>query len=461
VTVEQLAGASITDPASYNAVDRIQLNVEQGTDTDQSLAFNARYDLENSSRAYVKTGAVIRAKEKESRVDSTRYAAPATFTFTELAGPLNPDYPYGPKGPRLSHDAVLRAFYGNLGAFTPTLQVADSLLEDWNSTEDILAGYVMAGATVGHTNLMAGVRVERTDFETTGNEIRGAVITPTTASRDYNNVLPGVHVRHDFTKNLVGRLSYSGAIRRPSFAESAIFRNVDDAGTSVTAGNPNLKALEATSWDASLEYYLPSLGVISAAVFHKDIENFSYAYTVLGGDPAFPTYNLVTFANGSDGKVSGLELAYQQQLRMLPAPFDGLGLMANLTFADSTAEYPTRPGEELPFIGQSDLTGNVALTYEKNRFFARLALNWRDAHLREDEPIGGNTDEDRYIDDFYQLDLSANYRFKKNWEVYGEIINLTNQPFRVYFNSSNGQGRRFVQFEEYDVTVNLGVRWKL
>jgi TonB-dependent receptor len=461
VTIEQLAGASITDPANYNAVDRIQLNVEEGTDTEKSVALNARYDLENASRAYVKAGAVFRTKEKDSEVESTRYAAPATFTFSELSEPLNPDYPYGLKGPRLNHDAVLRAFYGNLSAFTPTRQDADSLLEDWVSNEDIFSAYVMGSATFGQTNLLAGVRLERTDFETAGNGIRGAVITPTNASRDYDHVLPGVHLRHDFSKNLVGRVSWSGAIRRPSFAESAIFRNVDDASTSVTAGNPNLKALEATSFDASIEYYLPSLGMISAAVFHKDIENFSYAFTSLGGDPAFPTYNLVTFANGSEGKVKGVELAYQQQLRMLPSPFDGLGVMANLTFADSSAEYPTRPGEELPFIGQSDLTGNVALTYEKNKFFARLALNWRDAHLREDEPIGATTDEDRYIDDFYQLDLSANYRFAKNWEVFGEVINLTNQPFRVYFNSSNGQGRRFVQFEEYDVTVNVGLRWKL
>jgi TonB-dependent receptor len=461
VNVEQLAGASITDPASYNAVDRIQLNVEKGTDTESSLAFNARYDLETAGNAYLKAGVLFRAKEKESRVDSTRYAAPATFTFSELAGSLNPQYPYGPRLVRLSHDAVLRAFYGNLSAFTPTRQEADSLLEDWNSNEDVLAGYAMGGATFGRTNVMVGVRVERTEFETTGNELRGAVITPTAASRSYTNVLPGVHLRHDFTKNLVGRLSYSGAIRRPSFAESAVFRNIADNDLDVVAGNPNLKALESVNLDASIEYYLPSLGVLSAAVFHKDIENFSYAFTQPGGDPAFPTYDLVTFANGSDGKVKGVELAYQQQLRLLPAPFDGLGLMANLTFADSSAEYPTRPGEKLPFIGQSDLTGNLALTYEKHGFFARLALNWRDAHLREDEPIGANSDEDRYIDDFKQLDFSASYRIRKDWEVFGELTNITNEPFRVYFNSSNGQGRRFVQFEEYDVTVNVGLRWKL
>ena len=77
------------------------------------------------------------------------------------------------------------------------------------------------------------------------------------------------------------------------------------------------------------------------------------------------------------------------------------------------------------------------------------------------DTIGANSDEDCYIDDFKQLDFSASYRFRKDWEVFGEITNITNEPFRVYFNSSNGQGRRFVQFEEYDVTVNVGLRWKL
>ena len=57
--------------------------------------------------------------------------------------------------------------------------------------------------------------------------------------------------------------------------------------------------------------------------------------------------------------------------------------MANATFLDSEATYPTRPGETVPFIGQSDVTGNVGLTYEKAGFFARLALNLRSERLRQ------------------------------------------------------------------------------
>lgn len=461
IQLEQLGGVSVLNPANYTALDRLERANNTGSETETSLALNARLDLDRGAPAYVKFGGSYRAKEKESDVNIWRYGVPATFTFANLSQPANADYPYGFPVPRLSNPAVKAAFFGNRSAFTETAQAADSVLEDWVSEENILAAYAMAGVTAGRASWIAGLRYERTEFDTRGNQIRGAAITPTSASRSYDQVLPGVHLRYDFSKQLVGRASYSQSLVRPAFAETAISRNVLDNDTDVEAGNPALATLESRNFDASLEYYLPSLGVLSAGVFHKQVENFSYAVTIPNGDASFPGYDLITFRNGSDGEVSGLELGYQQQLRMLPAPFDGLGLMANLTLVDSEATYPTRPGEALPFIGQSDVTGNAAVTYEKGKWFLRLALNWRDAHLREDEPIGANSDEDRWIDDFHQLDLSLAYQLNKRLEVFAEFTNLTNEPFRVYFNSSNGQGRRLVQIEEYDWTANFGVRWKL
>lgn len=461
ITLEQLGGASVTDPANYNALDRMERQNNLGSDKEASVALNLRRDLAGIDAGYVKFGASYRAKEKRSEVNVFRYTVPTTFNFTALAGPVNPAYPYGFRVPRLSHDAVLAAFNGNRSAFTETVLQPDSTLNDWISEEDVLGLYAMAGGTRGKASWIAGVRYERTDFNARGAQFRASVITPTAAVRTYDNVLPGLHLRYDFSPQLVGRVSYSQSLVRPAFSETAIYRNIADNDLDVLAGNPNLETLEARNFDASLEYYLGSLGVVSAGVFHKQIENFSYGVSVPGGDPAFPTYDLVTFANGSDGKVSGVELAYQQQFRMLPAPFDGLGFMTNLTLVDSQATYPTRPGEKLPFIGQSDVTGNAALTYEKGPLFVRLALNWRDAHLREDEPIGGNRDEDRWIDDFHQLDVSASYKLTKHAELFVEATNLTNEPFRVFFNSSNGQGRRLVQIEVYDWTANFGIRWKL
>jgi outer membrane receptor protein involved in Fe transport len=135
--------------------------------------------------------------------------------------------------------------------------------------------------------------------------------------------------------------------------------------------------------------------------------------------------------------------------------------MANVTFLDSEANYPTRAGEDVPFVGQSDTTGNIGLTYEKAGFFARLAMNFRSERLREDEPIGGQADQDLYVDDFKQLDLTLRYKLSKNWEVYAEALNLTDEPFRVFLKSPNGQGPRLGQVEEYGWSANFGVRWKL
>lgn len=462
VGVTQLAGASFFEPSSY-AFQRVDLVNEEGTETETDLGFNARYDF-GGSPAYVKLGARYRAKEKDSEGEAYELtSAPATFTFTALAEPAS-DYPYL-RVPRVSTAAVREAYYANPGAFTGDRVFEDSEFEDFSINEDVTAGYVMGGTTFGRLHVLGGVRVERTEFETTGKELDlvNETATRRTASRSYTNVLPGVHFRYDLDQNLVLRASWSNSLARPSFGDSAFRSLVNSDDLEITRGNPALEALEATNWDASVEYYLPSLGVVSAAIFHKEIENFSYEFedptpVVINGE----SYDLTTYANGSEGSITGLELAYQQQLRMLPAPFDGLGVMANLTLLDSDATYPTRPGEKIPFIGQSDRTGNVGLTYEKAGLFLRLALNFRTARLREDEPLGGEAWQDLYVDDFQQLDLTARYKLGRNWELYGEVLNLTDEPFLVYLNSSGAsQGPRLGQVEEYGWSANFGLRWKL
>lgn len=471
LNVTQLAGPSSNDATYYTNFNRASLTSEMGDEKEANLAFNARYDLGGSR--YLKTGASYRAKDKVSAVDYWEYsAAPAAFTFASVATEQG-DYPYF-RAPRINAEAASAYFFANRAQFTnPTFAggsvPADSLFDDWTSEEEIAAAYVMGGATFGRTNLIAGLRGERTYFLTRGNDLRldedGVLLqrNAISATHNYTNWLPGVHLRHDFAQNLVLRASISKSMMRPEFSDSAIRRNINVDDLEVFQGNPNVEALESVNYDLSLEYYLPSLGVASVSVFNKQVDNFSYEYTaddplVIGGT----AYELSTIGNGSDGDISGVEFAYQQQLRFLPSPFDGLGFMANLTLVDSSATYPTRVGEELPFIGQSDTTGNVALTYEKGRFFARLALNYRSEHLREDEPIGGGETEDFWIDDFKQLDLSLAYKLGGGAEIFAEFTNLNDEPFRVYQKGGDAApAKRLVQIEEYDVSTYVGVRWKL
>ncbi|MCF3651298.1 TonB-dependent receptor [Synoicihabitans lomoniglobus] len=465
VTLAQTAGPSILDAGSYE-FDKMEVANESGDEEEFDLGVDIRRDLETSFPAFVKFGGLHRSKEKTSEVELWEYEdGPAIIQSLSGANIGAGDYPFLAV-PRISPDAFRDAYYNQVGSFDSERNFEDSEFDDWVINEDVTAAYLMASGTFNRLNVIAGSRVERTKFDTTGRQITfdedGDPVgsTPISASRSYTNWLPGVFLRYDLSDQLVLRASWSNSIARPSFGDSAFRRNVNNEDEEVTVGNPFLEELKGTNWDASVEYYLPSLGMLSASVFKKEIENFAYE-TEIAADPTYPGYEITSFENGSEGDITGLELAYQQQFRFLPGAFSGLGFMANATFLDSDATYPTRPGEQIPFVGQSNTTANFALTYDKGPLFARLAMNYRTARLREDETIGGDVTEDLYVDDFAQLDLTVRYELNDNWELFGEWINITDEPFRVYLDSDNGQGKRLGQIEIYDWSANFGVRWKL
>ncbi len=452
-------GIDLNNPANYTSV-KGSLKETLGNETELGARGNARYDFESGAqKSYAKFGASYRAKRKDVNKDSYDIKAGPGYTFAALSEDGSQSlYPYY-RGPRFNAAALESDFFQNQSAFTLAPKLPDSFISDFRSHEDVLAGYVMGGTTAGALNLIGGVRVENTRFSTDGFESRGTAINPASASANYTNWLPGITARYDASRRLVLRASWTNTLSRPDFTQTALSRTVNDtaAAPTVAQGNPHLKPLKSDNWDASVEYYLPSLGVISAAAFYKDIRDFSYQSRA-GNDPILG-YPLTTFVNGSKGHIGGVELAYQQQLRFLPAPFDGLGVLANATFSDSSAKYGERPGENLPFIGQSKTIGNLGLTYQKEGFFARLAANYRTPRLREDEPLGDSPDDDRYVDRFLQWDFTTSYRFARGVEVYVEAVNLTNEPFRVYF-GGGGAMKKLVQFEEYDWSSNFGVRWK-
>ncbi|MBX3737093.1 MAG: TonB-dependent receptor [Candidatus Didemnitutus sp.] len=463
--VTQTAGTDISDPASFNELNRLRSAPAWGSDREQNYAFNARRDFATAAgnRAFAKFGAQLRQKTKAQNREQSNFTAPATFTFASLAE-MQGDYAFF-RGPRVNAEAFTKQFVENKAAFTETRDVVSSEQEDWSSDEDVLAGYAMGGVTFGDLNVSGGARYERTEFSASGNEQRivGGVTTFTRANRDrsYNNFLPGVYLRYDLDKQTVLRASWTNSVARPAFSESALIRSVNDDAKTVTESNPGLKALESVNWDASAEHYFHGLGVVSLAGFYKKITNFTYRTSVPNGDAANPTYLLTTYVNGPEGDISGLEAAFTRRLDFLPGELGNVTFMTNYTLTHSSATYlrtATNTFEKAPFIGQSPRNANAALSYEAHGLFVRLSFNYRSSHLREDEAIGDVAANDIYIDNFKQWDLNASYRLSRGWELFGEILNLTNEPFRVAFTPAR---TRFRQFEEYGWTANFGVRWKL
>lgn len=465
--VTQLAGPTIDDPAQFNEFNRLRSAPGTGEETEWNFTANSRTDfrLGGELPAYAKFGAQARLKRKSQEREQVNWTPPASFTFASLAQPQSRDDYAFLLGPRFNAEAFTRTFIENKSGFTAVRDLTASVQDDWSTHEDVCALYGMSGVTLGSLNLSAGARYERTQFEAQGNDLRTTAgvlaVAPGRRPRRYDSFLPGIYARGNVTRHTVVRASWSNSLARPSFGDSAFRRSVSDDAKSVTESNPGLKALKSMNWDASVEHYFASLGTVSAAFFYKDIKDFTYQATLPGVTDPATGYTLNTFVNGPRGHITGIELAWQQQFRLLPSPLDGLGAMANVTFSSSSARYlrsATNTFEDAPFIGQSRRLGNVALSYEKYGWFVRLSLNFRDPRLREDEPIGASFTEDRYVDSFHQLDLTANYRIDRHWEIFGEVLNLNNEPFRVAFGADR---KRFLQFEEYGWSANFGVRWKL
>jgi TonB-dependent receptor len=461
VSVAQLntpAGGAFENPGAY-VFQRFDVESDFGRETELNAMINARYELATANPAYLKFGGGVRQKEKQRDEEIYEFANNGSgLAFADYA--VAPSgYRFGPRIQRIDTPAIVGFFEGNPGLFEEDF--ADEFGNDYVVDEDVLSLYGMAGMTFGRLNVITGVRLERTEVSTSGfiTDEDLAPIGTGSASSSYTDVLPGLHFRFDADERTVWRASFSQSIVRPAFGQLAFGRSINTEDFEIDERNPGLKALNSNNFDVSAEYYLPSLGLFSAAVFYKDITDFTFdtqvGTRVIGTD----TYDVFSTVNGNDGRIYGLELSHQQQLQFLPAPFDNLSVLTNLTFSDSEADYGQ--GIKADFIGQSKMLGNVALTYEDRRLLVRLAVNFRDERLREDEDVSlDNTLI--WIDDTVQLDLTVAYKFNRNWELFGEFVNITNEPFRVFTRGGpENQPKLFQQIEEYDYSIYAGIRWKL
>jgi TonB-dependent receptor len=451
----QLAGAALTDPDLY-AFDGVELAEQLVKESDWSGDIHFTWETRREALKSVEFGGLFRSKEKDSDLEVFKEDDNPAAVDT-LAGFVHasPRDPFGSGLPYVA-PAYTRYFSDNRDAFALENDEADSIVEDFTSDEDVYAGFVMGNFELSGWQVIAGVRIEHTRFKTRGFELNENTdtITPVSGSNDYTHVLPGVHLRRNLNDDMVLRFSANQTIARPNFEQTIPNAAID--GDEVEIGNPRLDPLESINLDASFEYYLRPLGVLSAALFYKDIDNFIYAQTSEGDYQGVSDAEITTFRNGPSGRILGVELAYQRQLTFLPDALDGFSVYANLTLIDSEATVlgPEEgdPNRDVPFIKQSDWIANLALTYEKHGLFARLAYAYRDQYLDE---VGDEPFEDRYMTSHGQLDLSASYRVNENLSVFANWTNITDEPLHAVF----GESGRLSQYEVYGWSLNAGMKF--
>jgi TonB-dependent receptor len=459
-------GGAFADAAAY-ALDEV---VEEPYDTredETAFAVNVRRDLElGSANAFVKVGAKARLRGKDADFDSTVYEGfGGDFTLADFDR-ADIDYAFGPFFPIAGAGGLRDFIRANRASFE--IDEDETAIErqggDYAIDEDIYAAYAMASADFGSLRLIGGLRVERTEFDAIGTQLRideedgdgDPAFSPVAAAKTYTDWLPGLHLRWEPVDSLVMRASATRSIARPNFAESAPFQVIEieeDDGEferSAELGNPDLDPLSSTNLDVSVEYYPGDVAVVSAGVFYKDITDFIVLADV-SGEGVFADFDeAIQPLNGGDASVRGLELGWTQRLAFLPGALDGFLVSANHAWIDSESELPFR-ATTVPLPRQSDRVGNVSVGWEKYGVSIRLAGTYRSAYLDEigelDDP-----DFDRYADDNFQLDLAAKYRLSENVQVYFNAVNLNDEPFYAYF----GNRRYNSQFEQYGRTYELG-----
>lgn len=371
-------------------------------------------------------------------------------------------------GPTINGPAANAYFNANTGEFEEDEAgtLSASLAGDYRITEKITSAYVMGRLRFGDFTWIPGVRMEHTqgDYAAYAFDLDDASLDDpfnNFGSRSYTDFFPGLNVRFDANENLVVRAAATRAIGRPNYESLAPFVEIEDANSSepqVTMGNPDLDPLYSNNFDLSVEYYVGNMGLLSAAVFYKDIENPIFESTSSGQDGTFGGRDLTnaevgTWTNADSAKLKGLELNAQYELSFLPAPFDGLSVGANMTFSDSEATGLPGRDDTLPLIDQSDRVASAQITYEKYGFSARLAYTYRSEQLME---VGGDPEGDIYLDRLDQWDARLAYTFGEDLTVFVEGSNLNDAAMRTYMGYRNRLGEK----EIYGTTIRMGLQYK-
>jgi len=340
------------------------------------------------------------------------------------------------------------------------------LANNFEASETVSSAYLMTNYAVSdQISLIAGVRLEATSIDYTGNQLvldAGGDYDPTASrlglqnSQNYSNFLPGLHARFLLDENTVIRLAWTNTIARPNYYDLVPYREVNIEDMELAAGNPELKPTTSMNFDVMAERYFSNVGLISGGVFFKSINDFAYIFVDRDYTEGATVYDkFFQPRNGEGASLFGAELAVQRQLDFLPGFLSNFGVYANYTYVSTTADgIRNADGEvrnDVDLPGTAENTLNLSLSYETAKFSSRISYNFTSNYIDE---LGDEAQFDRYYDDQTFVDANASYKFTPKLRFFVEANNLTNQPLRYF----QGERRYLMQEEYYSVRFNAGVK---
>jgi TonB-dependent receptor len=372
----------------------------------------------------------------------------------------------------------------NLSSF-PDDPLSDRITNDpnhYDTSECVLAGYVMNTITLGRVRLQGGLRFEGTQGSFVGNKVTASTdpvtgnlvvaTVPVPGAPSYVDVLPSVQFQYTFFSNTKLRLAYGRGIARPNFSDLPPFALIDQTSTPTTVqlGNPNLKPTHANNYDILFEHYLKTVGIIQAGWFYKAMTDPIFSVTTNPTTAPFAGDRVNQPINGRSAYITGIEMAWEQHMKFLPGFLNGMGVAANYSYTTSQAKFPIDPNTGLPtrkdtpaLLRQAPNNWNFDTTYDKGPISARMGLTHNDANIwayqfQDNAPLGIRGPlGDQYLYPHTQVDAQASYRIPRAHGIQAVVsfLNLNNEVFGFYFGSEKYPTQR----EYYSRTISAGLRW--
>ena len=446
-----------------------ELTEQQEDIKEQDLKFSANFKLPFKNGNKLKFGAKVVRKTKDKTVDFYEYSPLDEDAFMENSLKNTVDQSNKHFMPNSKYQTGIYAskeYTGALDLNNPALfekeQVQEELAGNFEARETVSSGYVRFDSKItDRIELMSGLRIENTNLAYTGRtyDADEDITGKTERQRNsYINFLPSLLVKWNVNDDFKVRGSFTQTLSRPKYSALVPSVNIKRSDNEITIGNPELKPTTSYNFDLSADYYFRSIGLVSAGIFYKKIDDFIVDQVSTNYEYQGNVYTRFTQPkNAGNANLLGVELSYQRDFGFIAPALKCIGFYGTYTYTHSRVEdfnFEGRENEEgLSMPGSPAHTANASLYFEKAGLNIRVSYNFASDFIDE---MGESTFYDRYYDKVNYMDANASYTFGKKIKTtfYAEANNLLNQPLRYY----QGTKDRTMQAEYYGVKVNAGVK---
>lgn len=435
-----------TGAQSYVAsLDRpTQLYVQQGYDylseKKKTLRASIGHDGDGVLRR-VEIGGLYEDSDRTGRSlapDNTRYRFKTPLQSGSVTGPTINEYlgyvlkdflDYYPVRPikvlsRAQLDSQARLL-------VPTIAVSPTTINQGLLTGDETRKAIYATATLaaGNFELVPGVRYEDNSYRARFWQGQGATARFVNAGRDYDHVDPSVLAAWRPNDRFVVRGAVRSSYARPAFDQLAgptvISRDAaSNAILSITEPNPNLKPVEAWSYDLGLEYYGGTGRYAQVAVYHKDLSNILVPTGTRSVGETVDGIVRIRPANGRGGKATGIEASGRFTIGdLVTSPLlSGVGVGGNVTWQKTEATYQIAANDlrtsRLPQA--PNLIYNAELFYAAGPMRANLWYNYTGSVLATVQ----DSQPDIYVQPLKELNFGLAFAATDHLEVGVSARNL-------------------------------------